>query len=54
MDFAEVLFFPVLKDNVAIVTGSAQGMGEATASVFLCAGAKEHGFHVLVLGHPSP
>jgi glucose 1-dehydrogenase len=32
--------FPVLKDKVAIVTGAAQGMGEATARLFAEAGAK--------------
>lgn len=32
--------FPVLQDKVAIVTGSAQGMGEATAKLFAAAGAK--------------
>ncbi|OJJ42137.1 hypothetical protein ASPZODRAFT_137452 [Penicilliopsis zonata CBS 506.65] len=32
--------FPVLQDKVAIVTGAAQGMGLATAEVFLRAGAK--------------
>jgi glucose 1-dehydrogenase len=32
--------FPVLQDKVAIVTGAAQGMGEATARLFADAGAK--------------
>ncbi|MCG2621171.1 SDR family oxidoreductase [Arthrobacter sp. I2-34] len=32
--------FPVLQDKVAIVTGAAQGMGEATARLFAEAGAK--------------
>jgi NAD(P)-dependent dehydrogenase (short-subunit alcohol dehydrogenase family) len=32
--------FPVLQDKVAIVTGAAQGMGEATARLFAAAGAK--------------
>lgn len=32
--------FPVLKDKVAIVTGAAMGMGEATARLFAEAGAK--------------
>ena len=32
--------FPVLQDKVAIVTGAAQGMGEATARLFAQAGAK--------------
>lgn len=36
----EAPIFPVLKDKVAIVTGAAQGMGKATAEVFLKAGAK--------------
>lgn len=36
----EVETFPVLKGKVAIVTGAAQGMGRATAEVFLKAGAK--------------
>ncbi|KAL9096249.1 MAG: hypothetical protein Q9165_001772 [Trypethelium subeluteriae] len=38
VDEAEV--FPVLRNKMALVTGGAQGMGEATASVFLRAGAK--------------
>ncbi|MFA4841961.1 MAG: SDR family NAD(P)-dependent oxidoreductase, partial [Agrococcus sp.] len=32
--------FPVLQDKVAIVTGAAMGMGEATARLFADAGAK--------------
>ncbi|KAI1407381.1 NAD(P)-binding protein [Hypoxylon sp. FL1857] len=36
----EAEIFPVLKGKVAIVTGAAQGMGRATAEVFLKAGAK--------------
>jgi len=32
--------YPVLKDKVAIVTGAAMGMGEATARLFASAGAK--------------
>ena len=32
--------YPVLKDKVAIVTGAAMGMGEATARLFAAAGAK--------------
>lgn len=32
--------YPVLKDKVAIVTGAAMGMGEATARLFAKAGAK--------------
>jgi NAD(P)-dependent dehydrogenase (short-subunit alcohol dehydrogenase family) len=32
--------FPVLQDKVAIVTGAAMGMGEATAKLFAASGAK--------------
>lgn len=32
--------FPVMKSKVAIVTGAAMGMGEATARLFAQAGAK--------------
>lgn len=34
------MVFPVLQDKVAIVTGAAMGMGEATAKLFAKAGAK--------------
>lgn len=40
MNVQEAPIFPVLEGKVAIVTGAAQGMGKATASVFVRAGAK--------------
>ncbi|PLN85279.1 NAD(P)-binding protein [Aspergillus taichungensis] len=40
MSVQEAPIFPVLEGKVAIVTGAAQGMGKATASVFVRAGAK--------------
>lgn len=40
MEVSEAAVYPVLKGKVAIVTGGSQGMGKATASVFLRAGAQ--------------
>lgn len=40
MDVPEAETFPVLKGKVAIITGASQGMGKATAAVFVKAGAQ--------------